>query len=278
MARKKSKKPETQTEKKPVDAGTSTSSDDSDFALSTINSTTKMLKNQEISEEQDKLKGRHFAYVVYPESAPADWIEQLKQTGLSFVVSPLHDKDINADGTPKKEHLHMIVSWGNTTTYRSARGLCDMLNCPMPQLLKNCNGMYRYLTHKDNPDKYQYSEQPKCYNGWVRPLDSVDVSNLKAEIWQMVYTEDCQEYGELLMVCEQRGSEYFEVASNHTLFFKAVCDGYRHNPVRTLQRRYETARDDDREIIGKLLSRYVDMETGEVKSSTYTNSDKDRKD
>lgn len=277
--RKKSKKTEETVEKKPLDGGTSKDSIDS-TSSSTINSTTKVLKNQEISEEQDNLKGRHFAYVVYPESAPDDWVEQLKQTGLSFVVSPLHDKDINADNTPKKEHYHVIVSWGNSTTYRSARGLCDTLKCPIPQVLKNCNGMYRYLTHKDNPDKYQYKEQPKCYNGWVRPLDNADVENIKKEIWKMVYTEDCQEYGELTMVCEERGAEYFEIASKHTIFFKAVCDGYRHNPVRTLMRRYKTLRDEeDREVIKSLLNSYgVDVDTGEIKSGTNTNSDKERKD
>lgn len=266
-------------EKKPVDVPPSKDSVDSTYS-STINSTTKTLENQQISEEQDKLKGRHFAFVVYPESAPEDWIEQLKQTGLAFVVSPLHDKDINADNTPKKAHYHVIVSWGNSTTYRSARGLCDTLKCPIPQMLKNCNGMYRYLTHKDNPDKYQYKEQPKCYNGWVRPLDNADVENIKKEIWKMVYTEDCQEYGELTMVCEERGAEYFEIASKHTIFFKAVCDGYRHNPVRTLMRRYKTLRDEeDREVIKSLLNSYgVDVDTGEIKSGTNTNSDKERKD
>lgn len=280
MAKKSKKTEEVEVvEKKPVDGGTPKDSIDSTNS-STINSTTKTLENQQISEEQDKLKGRHFAFVVYPESAPEDWIEQLKQTGLAFVVSPLHDKDINADNTPKKAHYHVIVSWGNSTTYRSARGLCDTLKCPIPQMLKNCNGMYRYLTHKDNPDKYQYKEQPKCYNGWVRPLDNADVENIKKEIWKMVYTEDCQEYGELTMVCEERGAEYFEIASKHTIFFKAVCDGYRHNPVRTLMRRYKTLRDEeDREVIKSLLNSYgVDVDTGEIKSGTNTNSDKERKD
>lgn len=266
MNRRKSKKTEEikVIEKKPSDGGTSKDSVDSTYS-STINSTTKVLKNQDNSTEQDKLKGRHFAFVVYPESAPKDWIEQLKQTGLAFVVSPLHDKDVNADDTPKKAHYHVIVSWGNNTTYKAAKGLCSMLNCPIPQMLKKCNGMYRYLTHKDNPDKYQYTEQPKCYNGWVRPLDSADVEKLKREIWKMVYTEDCQEYGELLMVCEQRGAEYFEVASRHTIFFKAVCDGYRHNPVRTLMRRYNTLSDDDadKEVIKSLLEPYMDVEYAE---------------
>lgn len=219
-------------------------------------SNANVTKNQD-DNRQDRLKGRHFSFVVYPESAPEDWIEQLKKRGLAFVVSPLHDKDVNPDETPKKAHYHVIVSWGNTTTYRAAKGLCVLLNCPQPQMLKSCNGMYRYLTHKDNPEKYQYKEQPVCYNGWLRPLDNADIANIKREIWQMVYTEDCQEYGELLMVCLQHGQEYFEVASRNTLFFKSVCDGYRHNPVRTLQRRYATLTDeDDKKTIRSIMLRH----------------------
>lgn len=251
MSRKRSKL----TEKKPSNGGTSESGriDNIDNS-STINSTTKTLENQEISDKQDNLKGRHFAYVVYPESAPSDWVEQLKMTGLAFCVSPLHDKDSNADDTPKKPHYHVIISWGNSTTYRAARGLCDMLKCPIPQLLKNPNGMYRYLTHRDNPEKYQYTDNPTAYNGWVRPLDGTDVTRIKAEIWHMVYTEDCREYGELLMVCNSKGPEYFEIASNHTMFFKAVCDGYRNSPRRTLMRYYSSMPEGEaKEAIKQLL-------------------------
>lgn len=188
---------------------------------------------------QDALKGRHFAYVVYPESAPEDWREQLVQTGLAFVVSPLHDKDENPDGTPKKPHWHLIVSWGNSTTYRSARALCDtVLNCPRPQILKNPNGMYRYLTHKDNPEKYQYTEQPKTYNGWTKPLTNEDVSALMNEIRRMMYLEDCREYGELCSVCAMKGAEYLEVVQNKTLFFGKLCDSLRNSYGRTMMRFY----------------------------------------
>lgn len=224
--------------------------------LTEVNSTTETFESQD-NTSQDALKGRHYAFVVYPESAPADWIEQLQFTGLPFVVSPLHDKDVNPDDTPKKPHYHVIVSWGNTTTFRSARGLCDMLNCPKPQLLKNCNGMYRYLTHKDNPEKYQYEELPKTYNGWVRPLDSSDIANIKEEIWKFIFEYDCNEYATLLFICKTKGSEYFDVASKHTMFFKSVCDGYRSNPVNILQRMYELSEDEsEKEMIKHNLKKY----------------------
>jgi len=254
MSRKK-RRPEEQLADNSASLNIKTSSNNNSNADTIKNQDVDAAKNDDA--KQDNLKGRHFAYVVYPDSAPADWIEQIKNIGLAFVVSPLHNKDINADGTKKKDHWHIIVSWGNTTTYRAAKGLCNILNCPIPQMLRNCNGMYRYLTHKDNPEKHQYKEQPKCYNGWVRPLDNADVANIKHEIWQMVYIEDCQEYGELLMMCEQRGPEFFEIASRNTLFFKAVCDGYRHNPIRTLQRRYETLTDeDDKKTIRSIMLRH----------------------
>lgn len=254
MSRKK-RRPEEQLADNSTSLNTKTSSNNNSNADTIKNQDVDAAKNDD--NKQDNLKGRHFSYIIYPDSAPADWIEQLKSIGLAFVVSPLHNKDINADGTKKKDHWHIIVSWGNTTTYRAARGLCNILNCPIPQMLRNCNGMYRYLTHKDNPEKHQYKEQPKCYNGWVRPLDNADVANIKHEIWQMVYIEDCQEYGELLMMCEQRGPEFFEIASRNTLFFKSVCDGYRHNPIRTLQRRYETLADeDDKKTIRSIMLRH----------------------
>lgn len=200
-------------------------------------------------EQQDRLKGRHFTYVVYPESAPEDWIEQLRQTGLTFVVSPLHDKDINADGTPKKPHWHIIISWANSTTYKAARGLCDtILHCPLPKILKNPTGMYRYFNHKDNPEKYQYTATPKAYNGWTRPLDSTEVSTIINEIRRMMYILDCQEYAELVSECVQEGPEYFDVVTNHTFLFEKLCTSYRHAPIRTLMRFYNELDKDDTEI------------------------------
>ncbi|MEB8657649.1 Rep family protein, partial [Staphylococcus caprae] len=40
--------------------------------------------------------------IVYPESAPEGWKELLVEDGISFVCSPLHDKDILPTGEIKK--------------------------------------------------------------------------------------------------------------------------------------------------------------------------------
>ena len=207
---------------------------------------------------QDALKGRHFAYVIYPESAPEDWIARMQNVGIPFTVSPLHDKDKNPDGTDKKPHWHMIVSWGNSTTYRSARALCDMLRCPRPQLLKSPTGMYRYFQHKDNPEKYQYTEMPQHFLGWQRPLEDAEVEQLIDEITDLLYLRDCTEYGELLAECRMLGREYEKVARNHTIYFSALCRSYRHAPVRILLRVYNAMMDkpEQQERIAELLTYY----------------------
>lgn len=75
---------------------------------------------------------RNFATVVYPESAPADWMDKLPEQLVEALVSPLHDKDVwNADdeaenashrqGEPKKAHWHIVLSFTNPTTYETVK-------------------------------------------------------------------------------------------------------------------------------------------------------------
>ena len=105
------------------------------------------------------VKKRNWAFVLYPESAPNNWLDLLQQTGLQFCVSPLHDKDLNADNTLKKAHYHIILIYDGPTTYNNVRQLTESLGQPIPQPLEQVRGYYRYLTHKDNPEKYQYDEK-----------------------------------------------------------------------------------------------------------------------
>ena len=59
------------------------------------------------------IKKRYWAMVLYPESAPKNWRDLLRETGIQCAISPLHDKDINADNTEKKAHYHIILYYDN---------------------------------------------------------------------------------------------------------------------------------------------------------------------
>ena len=104
------------------------------------------------------VKKRNWTFVLYPESAPEDWREQLQKTGLLCAISPLHDRDVNPDGEVKKAHYHVILCYSGPTSYDVVKRLTDSLSQPIPQPLEQVRGMYRYFTHKDNPDKAQYCD------------------------------------------------------------------------------------------------------------------------
>ncbi len=48
---------------------------------------------------------RNFTTIVYPESAPENWMEILGELFIPSLVSPLHDRDTNPTGECKKGSL-----------------------------------------------------------------------------------------------------------------------------------------------------------------------------
>lgn len=178
---------------------------------------------------EKNVKKRNWAMVLYPESAPEDWREQLRLSGLQVAISPLHDKDVNADGGPKKAHHHVILVYGSPTTYNNVKALCDRLNQPIPQPLEQVRGYYRYLTHEDNPEKAQYSKADiQTLNGFdIREfveLTKSEVTKAKREILQLIRDNGITEYADLVDILMDGGegtADMFDVASNNTLFFKA---------------------------------------------------------
>ena len=46
-------------------------------------------------------KVRAIAGILYADSAPADWQDRIADLHMMALVSPLHDSDVQADGSPK---------------------------------------------------------------------------------------------------------------------------------------------------------------------------------
>lgn len=182
--------------------------------------------SQSVSEMSKNVKKRNWAMVLYPESAPEDWRDQLRKTGLQCAVSPLHDKDTNADGEPKKSHYHVILCYSGPTSFSVVERLTKQLGQPIPQPLEQVRGYYRYLTHADNPEKAQYSAaEIETINGFdIRDfveMTKSEVTRYKRELLAFIRDNDLMEYADLLDVLLDGGettADLFEVASNHTLF------------------------------------------------------------
>lgn len=187
-----------------------------------------------MSEKKSTTKKRYWAFVLYPESAPEDWRDRLQQTGLQCCISPLHDRDTEPTGEPKKAHYHVIGCYPGPTTYNAVKTLTDSLRQPIPQPLDSVRGYYRYLTHQDNPDKFQYDESDiQTINGF-NILDFVEltrseVANIKRRLQVIIRERGFTEYSQLMDYCMDEGSfEEYDVASCNTLFFDRYVSSRRH--------------------------------------------------
>lgn len=187
-----------------------------------------------MTKNSQNVKKRNWAFVAYPESMPSNWLEILQKTGLKIAVSPLHDKDKNADEEEKKAHYHIILCWeSGTVRYTQAEKIAKSINGTFPIPLESIRGYYRYFTHKDNPEKYQYSEKDiQCLNGFAVSdfieLTKSEVSKIKREIRELIYNNGICEYSDLMQYLDNEGvAERIEVAENNTIHFDALLRSIR---------------------------------------------------
>jgi hypothetical protein len=183
------------------------------------------------------VKKRNWCFFVYPESAPANWTEILQQRGLVFTVSPLHDKDVavkNVIGEEKKPHWHVIACWNGPTAYSVVKALTDELNAPIPKPCENIRGYYRYFTHKDNPDKYQYDEKEiRSFNGfniadYIEQTKS-EVNQIKRQLQRLIRDKNIIEYAELMYYLDDNAMyNEHDVANSNTMFFSKLITSRRH--------------------------------------------------
>ena len=112
------------------------------------------------------IKSKYFCCILYPDSSTYDTdkiIKALAEEHLTFAVSPIHDRDIEDDGTIKKAHYHLLLSYSSATTLNNIRRWVNACGMPESELhvVRVCAsgvGYFRYLTHKDNPEKAQYDD------------------------------------------------------------------------------------------------------------------------
>lgn len=180
-----------------------------------------------MSDKNSSGKGRtrNFATVVYPESAPADWQTILSECFVPAFISPLHDKDLNPTGEPKKPHYHVVIMFDSTKTLEQAKELFERIGGVGCEKVNSLRGYSRYLCHLDNPEKAQYNQDD------VRSLCGADytstiglVTDKYKAIGEMI--DFCKEYNiisysDLLEYCRSERFDWFRVlCDNGTVVMK----------------------------------------------------------
>ncbi len=166
---------------------------------------------------------RNFATVVYPDSAPSDWLDRLSAFRVPAFVSPLHDRDINPTGEPKKPHFHVLLFFEGKKSCDQARAIFESFSGVGCEVVSSLRGYARYLCHLDNPEKAQYSPDD------VRALCGADYSDViglpsdryraLGEIVDFCDAEGIVSYAELVSYARVYRTDWFRVLADSGTYF-----------------------------------------------------------
>lgn len=172
------------------------------------------------------MKCRGFTGVLYEDSGNKKWREILEDLHIQYFYA-YHDKDINPDGTKKEPHYHIAWIHDGPTTQKVGEDIGKLLGVKngVVQPIKSIRGVYRYFTHKDNPEKYQYEESVLVTGGGfnvesIQELTAKEIREYKKELIGIIKDNKINNYSELIdITLESEDTNLFQVASTNTLFF-----------------------------------------------------------
>lgn len=162
-----------------------------------------------------KVKARTWAMIFYPESLPAEWEQIVQSWGHPVAISPLHDADIyetgDLKGETKKPHYHVLLRYPNCTTFNKIKQYTDELNQPIPQVCDSIKYAYEYFTHKNAPNKHQYTEEDiKVINGFALrdyvTETRTERGGLRTSVFQVINESKCKEFCDLIDILIDSGA------------------------------------------------------------------------
>lgn len=195
-------------------------------------------------------KSRAFTGLVYTDSAPADWQEQLRDSLGMWLISPLHQPDPVEDmetGALKvlKEHYHTLYYHGSPISAKLARSIFESwpwIVIPRKDeffQVGSVRNLSRYFVHLDQPQKQQWAEKPEevltVLNGFPldleRELTRKDKRELKKQTFAFIQDRSITEFSELVDVLMHTGdwsmfdfvTDNYGVVQNYLMSIRKSC-------------------------------------------------------
>lgn len=183
-------------------------------------------------------KARYWTFLVYPESAPDDWVGILRRSHGSYAISPMHQPDEEMS----KPHYHVVYMHGNTTTMNGAKGAIPSevpANGHIEQAL-NPSNLQRYLIHLDDPEKEQFPEGSNAItllNGFpldlTRELSKSEKAKVRLDLMNLIRDNGVTEYSDFIFGLMDMGDpDLLDYACNHTILFEGVIRSVRNRAVK----------------------------------------------
>lgn len=193
-------------------------------------------------------KTRYWVAVGYPENMLPDWQEKIDDAYQLPYCYCIHDKDklaATGEEEDRKIHVHIMLAWGNTTTYKHALSTFRRLNAPGKEAFPTCEPvihvryMYNYLIHdtpkakKKNKHLYDVKERVSGNNfdiGNFEQLSEADKKQMRRTLSKMILSEHISSYVLLYERVLEMEPAYEDVLCGYVSHFRELCRGmYLHS-------------------------------------------------
>ena len=209
-------------------------------------------------------KARYWVAIMYPENMIDGWEDKISNLLQVPFVYCIHDKDVCSDGSIRKVHVHIMIAWANTTTYKSALNCfkrlekdgCIAIPNDKIEVVQNVRFMYNYLIHDTDDskkkNKFLYSVADRiCGNGFdigcFEQLSLIDNERILDELEDFLIFNTYMNYGSFYRDIKEDSrfsKEYAVVARKNHGFLEALCRGFyleykREQEIRDRNRYYD---------------------------------------
>ncbi len=196
-------------------------------------------------------RSKNWVCIVYPDEVNADWRERINNQHFQWVESPLHDKDVNADGTPKKPHIHILLMFSSNKSREQVKDFVKTLSdivyidgkesvkgiAENVQDCRSIKAMIRYFAHVDNPEKYQYDVKDVIGHNGIDVsayfvLTAFNRYECIKDMIAYIQQNDVREFIDFMSYCaENRQDDWFKLLCDNSSVVIGMCiKSQRHKP------------------------------------------------
>lgn len=182
--------------------------------------------------------------IAYPENMIPDWEDKIAfelEMPLAYCV---HFMDRDTKSEHRKDHVHIMMAWPNTTTEKTARKLINRLSlpgkvcCPLTKAVHNVRNMYDYLIHdtedcrKKGKELYPVEARITCNGfdiGLYEQISLEDKAEALREICDMIVRSSICNFADAYVIVtmseEFKEPKYWEAFRAYASVIDRLCKG-----------------------------------------------------
>lgn len=182
---------------------------------------------------------RYWTAVLYPENMIPNWEECIGDILQLPYVYCVHSADLDSKSEHRKDHVHIIIAFPNTTTYKHAMEVFSLLSDEGKKALNTCEAVinirycYEYLIHNTETAKKQGKEQyaPSsriCGNnfdiGAFEQVSAAEKNDICRELCNVIVEQGYMNFADFYthVITFYEDSNYFEVLKTYSGLFERL--------------------------------------------------------